>query len=407
MELLDQLLTEYRDRLRELTDNPGELGEQLLKLESALAQHQESLSATEADYRTLTERRRELRKRLEEAHERRSEVSAMLERFTLLDKHYVSDLARLRGIERGGTLFEILGQVPCPLCGAEPTHHRKDSDCDGNVEAVVAAARIEIGKIELLRKELSETVQGLRREGVSFDRKVPKVAQELGIVSENIDRLIAPKLSQLRTTYAGLANKRGEVKEALAVFRTIQDAEDRRTTIENLSQGLGGSEVSDGDLQTVVAEAFAQEIEAVLKGWHFPEAERVHFDAKTRDLIIAGKARGARGKGLRAITHAAFTIGLLGYCKAKETPHPGFVILDSPLLAYRAPEGPEDDLSGIDLDDQFYGYLAGLSDDQQVIIVENINPPAEIRTRSQVVFFSKNPHSGRYGFFPVTDRNLF
>jgi hypothetical protein len=41
--------------------------------------------------------------------------------------------------------------------------------------------------------------------------------------------------------------------------------------------------------------------------------------------------------------------------------------------------------------------------DRQVIIVENSDPPAAITTRPQVVMFSKNPHSGRYGFFPMAE----
>lgn len=84
---------------------------------------------------------------------------------------------------------------------------------------------------------------------------------------------------------------------------------------------------------TAAADAFAQSVESILADWHFPEAGRVHFDPNTRDLVIAGKPRGARGKGLRAITHAAFTLGLLAHCRASRTPHPGFVILDSPLLS--------------------------------------------------------------------------
>jgi hypothetical protein len=88
-------------------------------------------------------------------------------------------------------------------------------------------------------------------------------------------------------------------------------------------------------------------------------------------------------------------------CKSKSTPHPGFVILDSPLLAYRAPEGTEDDLRGTDLDERFYDYLAGLPDDRQVIVVENIDPPAAIKAKPQVEMFSGNPHTGRYGFFPL------
>ena len=150
-----------------------------------------------------------------------------------------------------------------------------------------------------------------------------------------------------------------------------------------------------------VADNFAKHVEEILKAWHFPGADRVYFDSKARDLIIDGKLRIARGKGLRAITHAAFTIGLLSFCKEKQTPHPGFVVLDSPLLAYRAPEGPEDDLRGKDLNERFYKYLAAFPNDRQVIIVENSDPPADILKRPQVTQFSANPHSGRYGFFPL------
>src|SRR6185436_15757739 len=143
LDLLDQLLDDYRARLRDLTKSPKELEGQLERLETSLARHARTLGATEADYRRLVDKRRDLRKRLETGRDRRSEVDELLERFSLLGRHYLSDLARLRGIEEGGTLFEVLGQGSCPLCGADPEHHRREKDCDGNIEAVVAAARSE------------------------------------------------------------------------------------------------------------------------------------------------------------------------------------------------------------------------------------------------------------------------
>jgi hypothetical protein len=63
------------------------------------------------------------------------------------------------------------------------------------------------------------------------------------------------------------------------------------------------------------------------------------------DFVIDGKPRGSRGKGLRAISHAAVTLGLLGYCQERSLPHPGFVVMDSPLLACFKPEGEEDQFS--------------------------------------------------------------
>ncbi len=73
---------------------------------------------------------------------------------------------------------------------------------------------------------------------------------------------------------------------------------------------------------------FSREIESILKAWHFPDAERVHFEEATRDIVIAGKRRGSRGKGMRAVTHAAFTIGLLEFCRKENRSHPGFVVLE-------------------------------------------------------------------------------
>jgi hypothetical protein len=75
-------------------------------------------------------------------------------------------------------------------------------------------------------------------------------------------------------------------------------------------------------------------------------------------------------------------------------------VLDSPLLAYREPDGTEDDLTGTDLQEQFYAYLEALPSDTQVIVVENTDPPASIMKREQSLMFGKNPHHGRYGLFP-------
>lgn len=400
LQLLDQLLGDYRDRLKELTKNPNELEEQLQKIDASLNQHASQLGATEAEFQQAASRRRDLRKKLEESKDRRNEVGALLERFSLLDRHYASDIGRLRAIEEGGTLFGVLGSASCPLCGAEPTHQRASADCDGNIDAVVAAARKEIAKIELLRAELAVTIRDLTREGASFDRRMPAVVDELKEISGQVDQLIAPKLARLRSSYSEFADKRGEVREALALLTTVQDIERRRADLERGQDERGASTVAQGDIPTSVAEGFAQCVETILKTWHFPEGGRVFFDAKSRDLVIAGKQRIARGKGLRAITHAAFTLGLLDYCRTNATPHPGFVILDSPLLAYREPDGADDDLTGTDLKEQFYTYLQSLTGDRQVIVVENTDPPPAIKVLDQVKMFSKNPNSGRYGLFP-------
>lgn len=400
LQLLDQLLDDYRARLKDLTNSPKELAEQLEKIDASLRQQAEQVNTTEAAFQQAAGRRRELRKKLEESRERRAEVGALLARFDLLDRHYASDIERLRAIEEGGTLFNVLGSGHCPLCGAAPVHHRSDVECDGDIDAVVQAARKEIAKIEVLRDELAATVRNLKREGANFDKKMPVAVQELDQISAAVDGLISPKLSKLRASYSEFADKRAEVREALALYATVQDMERRRAALEKGVEEEKAGVLTSADVPTTVAYSFAKTIEAILTSWHFPEAGDVHFDSKTRDLVIAGKSRSAFGKGLRAITHAAFTLGLLAFCRSRQTPHTGFVVLDSPLLAYREPDGTEDDLRGTDLQAQFYAYLESLPSDTQVIVVENTDPPADIMAREQSLMFGKNPHHGRYGLFP-------
>jgi hypothetical protein len=70
----------------------------------------------------------------------------------------------------------------------------------------------------------------------------------------------------------------------------------------------------------------------------------VSFDEGTYDLRIDGKNRRDNGKGVRAITHAAFKVALLMFCRERGLPHPGLLVLDTPMLTYRDPlrsrEGP-------------------------------------------------------------------
>ncbi len=145
---------------------------------------------------------------------------------------------------------------------------------------------------------------------------------------------------------------------------------------------------------------FAQKVQYLLRAWDFPDSDRVYFDDRFKDIVIGGQNRTSRGKGLRAITHAAMTIGLMEFCKEKDLSHPGFVVLDSPLLAYYEPESSEDSLQGSDLKIQFYNYLADNHSDSQVIIIENEHPPDNIKDKITLTNFTKNPDSGRYGFFP-------
>ncbi|MCY1450676.1 hypothetical protein D9M71_675020 [compost metagenome] len=85
--------------------------------------------------------------------------------------------------------------------------------------------------------------------------------------------------------------------------------------------------------------------------------------------------------------------------------HPRFVVLDSPLTAYKEGDttAVEDrDEVSRDLVYAFYRDIAESYPDTQIIILENKEPEDSIISLVKYEHFTRNREKGRYGFFPVT-----
>lgn len=113
----------------------------------------------------------------------------------------------------------------------------------------------------------------------------------------------------------------------------------------------------------------------------------------------------------RAITHAAFSIATMRYCVEATLPHPGLVVLDSPLITFRDKDSAnaEDELSveaRARLKNEFYKDLATRVADQQVIVFENEEPGEDIRPKIVFHHFTGDPALPRCGFFPSSAKAL-
>lgn len=403
IELIDELIASFQDKLSESNDSELDLTEQLGKIENSISQEQAALSTLEREYRSLVTSKNNLRKKIDEGSGRRNEIEELKARFNLLKEHYESDLDRLAGIKEAGSLIAVLEVKSCPLCGAAPDHQHPGEESYGNLETIIAASNAESEKIIRLRNELLNTLEQLDREASLFDEAIPNLIKRESELNNRLEKISRELMGQ-RVQYTDLIDKRSEIRSVLSLIQQIKELQDRRSQLENPNldeaSAITQSTSNTIDLSTTVLDEFAQHVERVLKAWHFPDADRVQFDESSKDLIISGKKRGSRGKGMRSITHAAFIVSLLEYCVSKQLPHPGFLVIDSPLLAYREPEDLEDDLSGTDVQDKFYAFFNTWTN-TQIIIIENITPPTEVSSLPSSVMFSKNPNYGRYGLFPL------
>lgn len=401
-ELLDQWIIDLEDEITQHGFSREELEEQLAKLEVSISSSRQQLQLAQAQLNEMTTRRREVLGHREKIKDRIGDIDYMLARFSLLKAQYVSDLHRLMAIEESGSLFVHHERLHCPLCGASPDAQHGSDKCDGDVESIVIAAAAEMEKIKRLASDLDSTVSGLRDESVRLTEELVEIEELFAGVDGEIKSAIAPELANVQSSYSEYVDTKSRVFSYLSLFTRLDKIYAQK---EELFGDTDRSEIDDqkiaAKLSTQVLHDFSKTVENILNAWDFPDAGRVHFDESAMDFVINGKLRGNRGKGLRAITHAAATLGLLEFCKERSLPHPGFVVLDSPLLAYYKPEGEDDSLQGSALKQKFYKYLIEEHSDSQVIIVENEHPPEAFEKQLGLTVFTKNPQQGRFGLLSL------
>ena len=404
-ELLEQWIADVEDEITELGFGREELEDQLEKLEESILSSREQLQLAQSQLNEMTTQRREIVKNREAIKDRIDDIANMLERFALLKVQYVTDLRRLMAIEESGSLLVHHDRVPCPLCGTLPESQHSTEECDGDVESIVIAAAAEMEKIKRLASDLDSTVTSLHDESARLSAALIEIENKFNGIDSEIKSAIAPELSDVQSNYSEFVDTRSKVISHLSVFIRLEKLRvQREELLGDEDEAEIGSQQIAAKLSTQVLHDFSKTVERILDAWDFPDTGSVYFDETTMDFVINGKLRGNRGKGLRAITHAAVTLGLLEFCKERSLPHPGFVVLDSPLLAYYKPEGEGDSLQGTTLKQRFYKYLIEEHSDSQVIILENEHPPESFEGQLGLTIFTKNPQYGRFGLFPLKRR---
>ncbi|UTW59512.1 hypothetical protein KFE96_04195 [Kordiimonas sp. SCSIO 12603] len=400
-ELLEQWISDLEDEITQQGFSREELKGKLSRLEESIAISKEQLQLTQSQLKEMTTYRRIIIKDREKVADRIDDIANMLERFLLLKAQYMTDLDRLMAIEETGSLFIHHERVSCPLCGALPDAQHSSTECDGDVEAIVTAASAEMEKIKKLASDLEATISALHIESSRLSEELVSIEDHFNGIDGKIKRAIAPELTDAQSNYSRYVDERSTVISNLSLFNRLDKIHKQREELFGDEDGQdNGDQKIPAKLSSQSLYDFSQTVQKILEAWDFPDIGSVHFDEKTMDFVIDGKLRGNRGKGLRAITHAAATLGLLEFCKEHSLPHPGFVVLDSPLLAYYKPEGEDDSLQGSTLKKKFYKYLIEEHSDSQVIIVENEHPPESFEKQLDLTVFTKNPNHGRFGLLP-------
>lgn len=402
--LQDMIVQIDADISKEYSDTTDLIG-QNDRINETLSRISGDLDSARSSIRSLLDDKRRLSVEIGAAERRSTEIWLSLDSFNQLKEVYDSDIARLELLEEAGFLLGLDGKRDCPVCGAAP-EAQAHSHGLVDIEDVRAAAEVEIQKIKLQREDLIRTIRDTHAEAERLTVAIDEMRQSLATIEAGIADA-TPQITEQQRKLTDVVFVRDHVRRGLdllarrtALIKQKDEIEASRPPKRNEPLQLGISTQTAKGLSDVVTE--------VLMAWGFPGRKQVVFDLGSHDLIIDGKERKNNGKGVRAITHAAFKVALMLYCREHTLPHPGFLVLDTPLLTYRDPlikknEGPLSDdekaLSNTDLRDRFFEHLGHLGKSAQFIVFENVDPPKDIKEYAAVETFTNDPNQGRQGLF--------
>jgi len=393
-ELLNEMISELESELAGCPDN---IQQELDAIEAAIEESAVNIRERSAEIETLLAQRREFWRDIQPARSRMGVIEQLRERFRLLTEHYQSDLERLEFVSESDFYLSQLGAGHCPVCGTlleEHTAEQLAADRETGA-SIQQASKCEAAKVETQLKDLANTMSRLVAERQelqsSVDELQAKIAEVNDAISQNLEPTIATaqgelqQLFQQRENLTAIQNKR----QRLAMLRAQLDdlGEEPKKTKK------GDVTIPASVTMSKARRRFCDGLEERLREWRFPDVGTVEFDTEF-DVVINGQGRATHGKGIRAVIHAAFSMSLMARFKER---HSHLVVLDSPLTSFKERDSYE---ASDDMQRAFYENLVKTPGDEQIIILENKDPPNDLQGQMTYHHFSGVDGEGRQGFYP-------
>ncbi|HJV27859.1 MAG TPA: hypothetical protein VJ673_19415 [Aromatoleum sp.] len=322
-------------------------------------------------------------------------VAEIQSRYELLGERYRSDLKRLDFLAEGSHYFDSLQEVPCPLCEqniAPPHLHSEGGHALISGHEIRRSAAAEAAKIHAYLADLQKAMGSVEQRKDELEQEKSEAYATLSILQEDLTRNLTPQLANTAGHLESLLEHRAERDAERSEFRRWTDL---RALQRNLQESLADSaqpKLEWGGLSSLSLGQLCTEIEAVLTEWKWSSSPRVFFDEEEYDIVVDGQPRQSHGKGVRAVLYSAFIIGLIRYCANNGKPHPGVVVIDSPLTSYKkkgaaAVSGADGPVSA-GVEEGFWHSLNRLPKTLQIIVIENKEPPASVAEEVHYEWFA-------------------
>lgn len=395
--LLSGLVEQIEASLEESeTSNLGE--DAFAGLTTKLESHRTTISQLSTDLSVVFAQREELHHELTRTQSVVISRSELRSRLRLLASYYTTDLRRLEAIAESTHYLNQLDDVPCPIC--ERDWKSTDNIQTVNLESIIQACNREAEKIRFLSKDLEHELDIVGDEVADAERAAGDAAFKLEALNADNHELQS-RLSNANAAISLVLRDAPNATNRMALMRQLDWLREQigPEVVTKLTQ----QDAPEPQIDRQPVKDLCKIIEQLLLswGWHYTPGDLlVEFDEKTSDLRVGGRLRKSFGKAVRGLIVSALSLAILEYCVKNSLPHPGFVVLDSPLTAHGGQDsaGNTDKVS-LEVQTAFFEKIAERFRDQQVIVIDNKVPPESLAGSINHIRFGSN-NGDRYGFFP-------
>ncbi|MGE7717515.1 hypothetical protein [Priestia megaterium] len=360
-------------------------------------------SGVSSEIAKLTNSRKKLWVDIQQDESKILSTNELLKRFLLLKAQYETDMERISFLLEGEHYFSLLNYEKCPQCNQTLTLNNGELACSHlELDQKKESYKVELKKILLHLEDLNNTINSMNEEVESLNNNLMLKKENYKKISKILDGQLEPQNLVIEEEIQDILNAQKVISEVKQKKETLSKLlDEKRKVLDLMEDGKQVDAISSQ--QTDYSQYYkdlSENIKYYLSGWGYPGSNNVEFDFNQKDILISGKPRRLFGKGYRSISYSAFVLGIMKYCTLKDLPHPGFVVLDSPITSYKDEDEAEDKTSD-DLQTNFFEFLARVSQNKQIIILENKKPSKEVIKNINFIEFTKNHNRGRSGFINV------
>jgi hypothetical protein len=389
LEILKEFIIENEKELKAYKVEPSLI---LAETNSVIEKLSENHSSLQNKYNEIENKRMEALEELYKRQSRKRVIEELHKRTDLLKAHYYSDVARLKStIETSVLLNEDNHSANgnCPLCNGEIKQECSIAD----IKKIIDSCSTEILKIEILIQELIESEKVLKEEFNDISKAVSNLEKSIDEYTLELDKGVGLEMGSIIEQINIQNEKKSIVLGALYKFEQLEKYKIEKEKLEN-SLPNSSSKESFEQITTASLTPLSKAVKSVLEGYNYPNLTDVSYSEEQNDFVISGEYRNLSGKGYRAIIYSAFIIALqelISQCDYSI----GIPILDSPLVTYRKPDNEGEITISDDLAMDFYRYISSQHKLNQIIIIENEEPPIDISDKINHIKYTR-----KNGFIP-------